>query len=49
MSRGKGCAGYNEAGIYTRVKRQLEWIFEHIAKDNCDDEEEDSQDNNRSL
>ncbi len=35
MSRGKGCGGYNEAGIYTRVKRKLEWIFQHISRDNC--------------
>ncbi len=43
MSRGKGCAGFNEAGIYTRVKKKLKWIFKHIRDDNCEDAGEDEE------
>ncbi len=35
VSRGKGCAGFNQAGIYTRVKKKLKWIFKYINDGNC--------------
>lgn len=35
VSRGKGCAAHNQAGIYTRVKKKLRWIFRYITDANC--------------
>ena len=35
VSRGKGCAAHNQAGIYTRVKKKLRWIFKYITDGNC--------------
>lgn len=36
VSRGKGCAAHNQAGIYTRVKKKLRWIFKYITDGNCE-------------
>ena len=35
VSRGSGCANFNEAGIYTRVSRVLDWIKDLTAEANC--------------
>ena len=35
VSRGKGCATHNEAGIYTRITRKLTWIQKQVTTGFC--------------
>eukprot|EP00095_Tigriopus_kingsejongensis_P005800 maker-scaffold88_size394946-snap-gene-2.25 protein:Tk05800 transcript:maker-scaffold88_size394946-snap-gene-2.25-mRNA-1 annotation:"GH21133" len=35
VSRGRGCARKDNPGIYTRVKKYLDWIFEHAGDEKC--------------
>ena len=36
VSRGRGCARRNEAGLYARVKMYLDWIFKHTETGRCE-------------
>ena len=33
--RGKGCARKDSPGIYTRVKKYLDWIYKIAGEDKC--------------
>lgn len=35
VSRGTGCANFNQPGIFTRVSHHVEWIKEMTSKANC--------------
>ena len=35
VSRGKGCAAVNQAGIYSRITSHLKWIEENIDSGKC--------------
>ncbi|XP_059083883.1 uncharacterized protein LOC131881128 [Tigriopus californicus] len=35
VSRGKGCAGFNRPGIYTRITKKLKWIRKYTQSGNC--------------
>jgi secreted trypsin-like serine protease len=35
VSRGKGCARKDSPGIYTRVKKYLDWIYKVAGEDKC--------------
>jgi secreted trypsin-like serine protease len=35
VARGKGCALYNVAGVYTRIKAHLEWLKANIKSGDC--------------
>lgn len=35
VSRGKGCATYNQAGIYTKISKKLRWINRHANSGAC--------------
>ena len=43
VARGTSCAEQNQAGIYTRVKTKLAWIFKHADSGQCSDNEDASQ------
>lgn len=38
VSRGASCAEQNQAGVYTRVKTKLRWIFKYAESGRCDSE-----------
>ena len=40
VSRGLGCARYNEPGIYTKVKQYISWIRTVIKSEKWDEEHE---------
>ncbi len=35
VSRGNGCARFNRPGLYTRVKRYLDWIRDTARDGQC--------------
>ena len=35
VSRGAGCALHNEAGVYARIKRHLDWINRYAKSGKC--------------